>query len=81
MHQISLMHLAKKKPVEPLLEKEIQMRAYELYEQRGKQDGFAIQDWLRAEAEVMDRLSSSLPGSSTFFRHLWAHGETPQAGR
>jgi Protein of unknown function (DUF2934) len=70
MHQISLNHLARNKPVEPLVEKEVQMRAYELYEQRGKGQGFALQDWLQAEAEVMDRLSSSLPGSSTFVKEL-----------
>lgn len=66
MHQISLNHLAQNKPLEPLLEKEVQMRAYELYEQRGKGQGFALQDWLQAEAEVLGRLSSSLPSSSTF---------------
>jgi hypothetical protein len=27
-------------------------RAYELYEQRGRLDGFAEQDWLQAEAEL-----------------------------
>jgi Protein of unknown function (DUF2934) len=66
MYRTSLIHLAQKKPQEPLLEKEVQMRAYELYEQRGKGEGFALQDWLEAEAEVMDRLSNSLPSSSTF---------------
>jgi len=33
-------------------EEEIRRRAYELYEQRGRQDGGAEQDWFRAEAEV-----------------------------
>ena len=66
MHQISLIHLARNKPQEPLLEKEVQMRAYELYEQRGKGEGFALQDWLEAEAEALDRYSNSLPSSSTF---------------
>jgi hypothetical protein len=31
----------------------IRQRAYELYEQRGKVDGFALDDWLRAEAEIL----------------------------
>lgn len=70
MHKISLNHLARNKPAEPLLEKEVQMRAYELYEERGKGEGFALQDWLEAEAEVMDGLSSSLPSSSTFVNQV-----------
>ena len=36
MNRITLTDLAKKQPMEPLLEKEVQVRAYELYEQRGK---------------------------------------------
>lgn len=64
MQWISLIDLAQKKPLEPLLEKEVQMRAYELYQQRGKAEGFALHDWLQAEAEVLDRLSSSLPSST-----------------
>jgi hypothetical protein len=34
------------------LEDRIRMRAYELYEQRGKAPGHAVDDWLRAEAEL-----------------------------
>jgi hypothetical protein len=30
----------------------IAMRAYELYEQRGRQDGHALEDWLQAEREI-----------------------------
>jgi len=30
----------------------IAKRAYELYEQRGRQDGRAVQDWQQAEKEV-----------------------------
>ncbi len=37
------------------LEEEIQRRAYELYELRGREDGFAEEDWIRAEREVQDR--------------------------
>jgi len=33
-------------------EERIRHRAYELYEQRGRHDGWAVQDWLRAEAEL-----------------------------
>jgi hypothetical protein len=55
MNCISLTDHAKNQPLEPLLEREVQVRAYELYEQRGKGQGFALQDWLEAEAEVLAR--------------------------
>jgi hypothetical protein len=31
----------------------IRQRAHELYEQRGKVDGYALDDWLQAEAETL----------------------------
>ena len=36
------------------LEEQIRRRAYELYEQRGRVDGYALDDWLQAEAKVSD---------------------------
>ena len=36
----------------PNLEEEVRHRAYELYEQRGRQNGRDLDDWLQAEAEV-----------------------------
>jgi len=33
----------------------IRQRAYQLFEQRGGQHGFDIEDWLRAEAELSQR--------------------------
>ena len=39
------------------LEERIRVRAYELYEQRGKRDGHALDDWLQAEAELTERKS------------------------
>jgi hypothetical protein len=40
--------------VEPeTLEDQIRARAYELYEERGKEEGHDLDDWLRAEAELM----------------------------
>jgi len=33
----------------------IRIRAYQLYEQRGRADGFEAQDWLQAEEEVMEQ--------------------------
>jgi hypothetical protein len=37
---------------QPNLEEAIRRRAYELYEQRGREDGYDVEDWVRAEAEV-----------------------------
>ena len=34
------------------IEQQIQKRAYELYEQRGRTDGHELEDWLRAEGEI-----------------------------
>jgi Protein of unknown function (DUF2934) len=37
------------------LESEIRLRAYEIYEQRGPNDGSEREDWLRAEQEILAR--------------------------
>jgi Protein of unknown function (DUF2934) len=37
------------------LEEQIRRRAYELYEARGRTDGFDQEDWSRAKAEVLSR--------------------------
>lgn len=34
------------------LEEEIRDRAYQLYEERGREDGHDLDDWLSAEAEI-----------------------------
>ncbi len=34
------------------IQEQIRHRAYELYEQRGGEDGRELDDWLQAEAEV-----------------------------
>jgi Protein of unknown function (DUF2934) len=36
----------------PNLEEQIRRRAHELYEERGREDGHDMEDWLRAEAEI-----------------------------
>ncbi len=42
-------------PFDPVqLKSEIRRRAYGRYEQRGKAHGFALDDWLRAQAEVLE---------------------------
>ena len=37
------------------LEHEIRLRAQELYEERGREDGHEEEDWLRAEAEITNK--------------------------
>lgn len=37
----------------PGIEEEIRQRAYELYEERGRQEGFHQEDWTRAETEIL----------------------------
>jgi Protein of unknown function (DUF2934) len=37
------------------LEHQIRMRAHELYEERGREDGHEEEDWFRAEAEIMQK--------------------------
>jgi hypothetical protein len=32
--------------------RQIRLRAYELYEARGREDGHELEDWLRAEEEI-----------------------------
>lgn len=41
------------------VEDEIRRRAYELYEQRGKEDGHDVEDWLRAQEEIKRRRTRS----------------------
>lgn len=38
------------------IEEEIRRRAYLLYEQRGRTDGYALNDWVQAEADVTTTL-------------------------
>jgi len=40
-------------------ESEIARRAFELYCDRGREDGHDVEDWLRAERELRDLSSSS----------------------
>ncbi len=42
-----------------LTEEYIRERAYQLYEQRGRQDGHDVEDWLQAEAEIFGEKSSA----------------------
>jgi Protein of unknown function (DUF2934) len=47
-------NLRSPKPAQPNdIEERIRRRAYELYEERGRVDGFALDDWLQAESEIL----------------------------
>jgi hypothetical protein len=35
------------------LKEQIRRRAYEIYEQRGREDGQDVEDWLQSESEIM----------------------------
>ena len=37
-----------------LLERKVRMRARQLYVERGKADGQALEDWIKAESEVLE---------------------------
>jgi len=52
----SLLETAPRK-TEPVdgLQQRIRQRAYELYEQRAREDGHDVEDWLQAESEVTAR--------------------------
>jgi Protein of unknown function (DUF2934) len=39
------------------LEDQIRRRAYELYEARGREEGYDLDDWLRAEVEITAKTS------------------------
>src|SRR5713101_3731304 len=44
------------------LEERIRVRAYQLYLQRGKRNGHALDDWLQAEGEITERRSFRAAG-------------------
>ena len=39
-------------------EDEIRVRAYELYQQRGGDEGHDVEDWLRAEEEISQKVGN-----------------------
>lgn len=38
----------------------IRRRAYEFYEERGRKDGRDLEDWCRAEAEIVQRTARTI---------------------
>jgi hypothetical protein len=45
------------------MEQQIQQRAYEVYEQRGRTDGYDLDDWLQAESEIKGRQAKAATAS------------------
>jgi len=48
----------------PSVEERIRRRAYELYLQRGSQAGSEFDDWLRAEAEILQAQDAAIDEAS-----------------
>jgi hypothetical protein len=46
-----------------MLENKIRLRARQLYEERGRTDGRALEDWVKAEAEIL---------KTSILRPLWS---------
>jgi hypothetical protein len=42
------------------LEYQIRLRAYQLYEARGRKDGHELEDWLRAEEEITQKKARTI---------------------
>jgi len=47
----------------PDVQEQIRCRAYELYEQRGREDGHDLDDWLQAESEVAQKKGKAVAAS------------------
>ena len=47
--------IATSEPQQLELEHQIRQRAYELYEECGREDGHELDDWLRAEEEIREK--------------------------
>ena len=61
-----------------ILERRIRVRARQLYEQRGRQEGMALEDWIRAEIDIL---------RSSILARLWSAGrllevvQEPESGQ
>ena len=45
----------------PGLQEQVRRRAHEVYEQRGREEGHGLDDWLQAEAEVTQQQRKTVP--------------------
>ena len=41
------------------IEERIRRRAYEIYEERGREEGHVLDDWLQAEAEITSKAAKA----------------------
>ena len=67
MDSATLSTLAETQPLEPLLEHETRLCAFDPYEQRGRMDGHSLEDWLHAEAEILGKTSLAAPEEQLLF--------------
>ncbi len=42
------------------IQEQIRVRAYQLYEQRGRRHGHDLDDWLKAEAEITRKMRTAV---------------------
>jgi hypothetical protein len=56
-----------------LLERKIRLHAQQLYDKRGQTEGFALQDWVQAESQVLEKTNLA-----QLYRKMRA--ESPAAG-
>ena len=45
-------------------QEQVRRRAFEIYEQRGREDGHELDDWLQAEAEVLSQQSKAMSATA-----------------
>ena len=64
-----------------LLERKIRLHAQQLYDKRGQAEGFALQDWVEAESQVLAnsiqaplyRKTRDTSSNQEFLRQILAH--------
>ena len=44
------------------IQEQVSRRAFELYEQRGREDGHHLDDWLQAESELAQQVMKAVAG-------------------
>jgi hypothetical protein len=64
-HRTSSTHVAAPDPYSlDSTEQSVRERAYQLYEERGCEHGHDLDDWIRAEAEILGELPEKKPSDS-----------------
>src|SRR5215472_12993065 len=58
IHPVTTAPPAPTEPQAPAWEDRIRARAYQLYEERAKLEGHALEDWLQAESELLPAVAS-----------------------